>query len=169
MIVCVDVDYGSAAVVAALVGFHAWADEVAALELVDRHDAAPAPYTPGAFFERELPYVAEIVARVTDPIEVIVIDGYVWLGPERRGLGVYVHERCGAPVIGVAKSAFAGASAVPVVRGESARPLFVTAIGIDAALAAEHVRGMHGAFRIPTLIKRADSLARGHVKTRTDT
>lgn len=162
MIVCVDVQYGATAITAALVGFHAWTDATSAFELVDTHAPDPAPYVPGAFFERELPYVAAIVGRVTLSIEVIVIDGYVWLGPDRPGLGVHVHERCGAPVIGVAKTSFVGATATPVIRGASATPLYVTAIGIEQAVAAAQITAMHGPFRIPTLIKRADSLARGH-------
>ncbi len=162
MIVCVDVQYGATAITAALVGFHAWADAASAVELVDTHPPDPAPYVPGAFFERELPYVAAIVGRLTLAIDLIVIDGYVWLGPERPGLGVHVHERCGAPVIGVAKSPFVGATATPVLRGASTTPLYVTAIGIDQAVAATQIAAMHGPFRIPTLIKRADSLARGH-------
>ena len=73
-----------------------------------------------------------------------------------------MHERCGAPVIGVAKTSFVGATATPVIRGASATPLYVTAIGIEQAVAAAQITAMHGPFRIPTLIKRADTLARGH-------
>ena len=47
-----------------------------------------------------------------------------------------------------------------MTRGESATPLFITAAGIAAETAAAHVVAMHGPFRIPTLIKRADTLAR---------
>jgi deoxyribonuclease V len=64
-------------------------------------------------------------------------------------------------VIGVAKTQFAGAgAAVEVLRGRSTRPLFVTAVGMSAQRAAEHVRSMHGPDRIPTLLKHVDSLAR---------
>lgn len=162
MLIAVDVHYGDAAIRAALVGFAAWGDAVAARELVETHPPDPAPYVPGAFFARELPYLASVIARVTDPIEVIVVDGYVWLGPDRKGLGVHVHERFGVPVVGVAKSAFAGAFAADVIRGASANPLHVTAIGIDREEAAARIAAMHGEFRIPTLLRRADALARGH-------
>ena len=63
-------------------------------------------------------------------------------------------------MIGVAKTAFAGAPAVPVVRGDSARPLYVTAAGLDPQLAARHLAAMHGPHRLPTLLKRVDTLAR---------
>jgi deoxyribonuclease V len=49
------------------------------------------------------------------------------------------------------------ASALP---GRSSRPLFITAAGISAQKAAEHIRSMHGLNRIPTLLKRVDSLCR---------
>ena len=65
------------------------------------------------------------------------------------------------PVIGVAKSAFRTAThAVPVLRGTSARPLFVTAAGMPRADAAELVRHMAGRFRVPDALRRADHLAR---------
>ncbi len=163
MIVCVDVQYGPTAITAALVGFRAWTDASPALELVDSHVPDPAPYVAGAFFERELPYLVAIIGRVSEPIDAIIIDGYVWLAPGRPGLGVHVHERFGVPVIGAAKSRFRGATPVPIIRGMSTQPLLITAIGIDPAAAAAHIAAMHGPFRIPTLLKRADSLARGHV------
>ncbi len=163
MIIGVDVQYGPTAITAALVGFRSWTDASSALELVDAHVPDSAPYVPGAFFERELPYLIAIISRVAEPIEAIIIDGYVWLAPDQPGLGVHVHERFGVPVIGAAKSRFRGATPVPVVRGMSAQPLLITAIGIDPAAAAANIAAMHGPFRIPTLLKRADSLARGHV------
>jgi hypothetical protein len=59
------------------------------------------------------------------------------------GLGAHAYAEFGIPVIGVAKSRFRTAThAVPVVRGCSARPLFVTAAGMPAADAADLVRRM---------------------------
>ena len=55
----------------------------------------------------------------------------------------------------------AGATdAVPVYRGISQTPLQVTAEGVSATEAAGWVASMHGDHRIPTLLKRADRLAR---------
>jgi len=160
VIVALDVQYGVTAVTTAAVGWHAWPDATAALERVARHATPPAPYVPGAFVERELPYLLAALADVPAPIATIVIDGHVWLGPERPGLGAHLHSRVAIPVIGVAKNPFVGAPAVPVIRGDSARPLHVTAAGIDPATAAAAIAAMHGPFRLPTLLKRADSLAR---------
>lgn len=163
MIVAVDVDYGANEVVAAGVGFAAWTDEHAAIEIVVTSDASPAPYEPGRFYLRELPHVRSVLGLVGTPIDAIVVDGYVWLAPDKGGLGAHLYAALGqaTPVIGVAKTQFAGATAVEVLRGASARPLYVTAAGIDPAVAAQHVLAMHGEHRIPTLLKRADQLARG--------
>ena len=56
-------------------------------------------------------------------------------GAGRPGLGAMLYraldERAG--VVGVAKTSFAGATAcVPVIRGSSQNPLYVSAAGIDA-------------------------------------
>ena len=165
MIACVDADYRDDGVTTACVGFDAWTDGAARIEVVLRSREPAAPYQPGAFFERELPYVLAILERMPR-LDAVIVDGYVWLGPDRPGLGWHLHEAsAGLTVVGVAKTRFDGAAAsmmIEVVRGASTRPLFVTAIGIDPALAADHVRAMHGDHRIPTLLGLADGLARGN-------
>lgn len=88
----------------------------------------PEPYEPGGFYKRELPFLLEAVAFVERRhlVEAVVIDGHVWLREGQPGLGARLHEALGArkAVIGVAKTAFAGGTAVPVLRGDSSRPLF---------------------------------------------
>ena len=104
-----------------------------------------------------------MLATLPGPPDLVVVDGYAMLGPDRPGLGAHLHDALGGsiPVVGVAKTAFAGAVAIPVLRGSSAVPLWITAIGIDPAQAAGHVTAMHGPHRLPTLLVRADHLARG--------
>jgi deoxyribonuclease V len=160
VITCIDVDYHDVSATVALVGFTAWPDEIAALEIVHRSSRPPAAYEPGKFYEREMPYVLGILARVTEPLDAVIVDSYAWLGPDRPGLGARLHDIIHAPVIGVAKTSFKGASSIEVTRGASANPMFVTAAGIDAAVAADHIRAMHGPFRIPSLLKRCDALCR---------
>ena len=162
MLACVDVDYrdGDEAVAACLV-FEAWSDP----EPLERHAVRVPdvePYQPGAFFRRELPCVLAVLGQVERELEVVVVDGYVWLDGERPGLGAHLYEALGrgAAVVGVAKSAFSGANGVEVRRGDSARPLFVSAAGMDVAEAAQHVRCMHGPHRLPTLLKAVDRHAR---------
>jgi deoxyribonuclease V len=125
-----------------------------------------APYQPGAFFRRELPPLRAVLANAIAAVELLVIDGYVDLDPDGRpGLGAHAHEEFGVPVIGVAKTGFATAvHALPVLRGRSARPLFVTAAGIPVADAADLVRAMAGKYRLPDALRRVDALARGRVR-----
>ncbi len=87
-----------------------------------------------------------------DGLGLLVAGGYADLNPRGRpGLGAHAHAEFSIPVIGVAKSRFRTAThAVPVVRGSSARPLFVTAAGMPAADAADLVRDMAGGTRCPT-------------------
>ncbi len=170
MIGCLDVDYRDTGVTAACVGADAWTDELGRIEVVVRSPGRPAAYQPGAFYERELPYLLEVLARMP-ALDAVIVDAYVWLGPDEPGLGKRLHDARGGVVIGVAKTRFAGADAgsgasgvALVRRGDSDRPLYVTAVGIDPAAAARHVAGMHGEHRIPTLLRRADGLARGHAR-----
>lgn len=163
MKVCVDVDYRDRGAVAAAVLFRDWADADPAGEAVEPVETV-ADYQPGEFYRREMPCLLAVLAKVP-ATELIVVDGYVWLGGEERpGLGAHLYEALGrtVPVIGVAKTRFNGARlAVPVIRGEgSTRPLFVTAAGMDATEAAARVQSMHGPYRLPTLLRRVDALCR---------
>ena len=169
MIAALDVDYRSDHAIAACVVFRDWADGVAASEHTAR--VAPLePYVPGQFFRRELPCLLAVLQKVPDPLDAIVIDGYVTLnalpdGTIHPGLGTHLFEvlHKKVPVIGVAKTAFAGAAAEEVLRPGSARPLYVTAAGMERPQAAAHVLSMHGDHRLPTMLKRVDSLARSAI------
>lgn len=120
------------------------------------------PYESGEFFRRELPAIQAVLAGVAR-LGLLIVDGYVDLDPYgRMGLGAHAHVAFGVPVVGVAKSPFAAAThAVPVRRGTSGRPLYVTAAGLPAADAADLVRQMPGRFRLPDPLRRADALSRG--------
>jgi deoxyribonuclease V len=163
MIACVDVDYRDDTAIAACVVFRDWADAASVTEHVRRMEHVE-PYQPGQFYKREMPCLLAVLAEAAEPLETVVVDGYVWLADENTpGLGAHLFEALdeAIPVVGVAKTRFASARAArPVLRGDSQRPLFVTAVGMDVETAAEHVRAMHGEFRIPTLLKRVDHLCR---------
>jgi deoxyribonuclease V len=163
MIACVDVAYHDDEANAACVLFRQWSDEEGEREIVARISKVE-EYLPGRFYRRELPCLLAVLGMVREPPETVIVDGYVWLGENAPGLGALLYEALGgkAAVIGVAKSPFAGAlHAVSVVRGGSRRPLYVTAAGMEVEGAARHIREMHGAHRIPTLLKRVDRLSRG--------
>ena len=159
--VAVDVHYPStggaraAAVVAADAAFaHVLAERTAVLPQV-------LPYRPGEFYLRELPPLRAVLDDLRG-LGLLVVDGYADLDPDGRpGLGAHAHAEFGIPVIGVAKSRYRTAiHAVPVLRGSSARPLFVTAAGMLTADAADLVRRMTGRYRLPDALRRADALAR---------
>jgi deoxyribonuclease V len=163
MIAALDVHYDeiSKTATAAAVVFEHWEDENPVAEYT-ASCACLEPYIPGEFFKRELPCLLAALGKVRETLSLIVIDGYVLLG-NKPGLGMRLWEALPArvPIIGVAKTRFHSAPAVEIMRGESKSPLFITAVGVDPAEAAEGIRKMHGPFRIPTLLKRADQLARG--------
>lgn len=119
------------------------------------------PYQPGNFFVRELPALRAVLAT-TEALDLLVVDGYVDLDPDGRpGLGARVHAEFGVPVLGVAKTQFQPAThAIPVCRGTSTRPLYVTAAGFPIAQAATMVAEMAGQYRIPDALRRVDTLAR---------
>ncbi|MCA9553099.1 MAG: endonuclease V [Myxococcales bacterium] len=163
MLACVDVDYRPSGVVAAALGFEAWADDDAREAQTFRSVAPPAPYQPGQFYRRELPYLLNVLGLLSAPPDTVIIDGYVWLADDAPGLGAHLFEALqgGARVVGVAKRPFRGATnAVPVLRGGSQVPLYVTAAGMPVDEAARGVAAMHGAHRLPTLLKRVDRLCR---------
>src|SRR5262249_33757025 len=110
MFACVDVDYRDTGAVAACVLFREWTDGAPAAEVVERLARLEA-YEPGQLYRRELPCLLAVLSKVHDPLQAVVVDGYVWLGGEDRpGLGWHLYAALGEslPVIGVAKSYFEG-------------------------------------------------------------
>ncbi|MEM6732394.1 MAG: endonuclease V [Myxococcota bacterium] len=164
-IAAVDVHYSGttpeSALGAALV-FERWDAKTGIIERVHRSKRV-APYVPGRFFERELPCVLPLLEALQSraALSAVLVDGYVDLGVG-PGLGRYLFEALGSalPVVGIAKSEYAGAGARQVFRGASERPLWVSATErLDEF--ADAISRMHGKHRIPTLLQRVDHLARG--------
>lgn len=168
MILCVDVDYrdgpqGETTALAAGVVLETWTAAQPAAEYT-WHLPEVEDYISGQFYRRELPCILALLNLVREPIDLIVVDGYVFLDRAGSpGLGHYLYEALGAriPIVGVAKNAFRpDDGSIPVLRGESKRPLYLSAVGVDAQRAAEALRNMHGRFRLPTALKRVDRLCR---------
>lgn len=166
-----DVDYrkdasGEEHAMAAAVLFERWSDGAPSRERVVRVDGVK-PYVPGRFFERELPCLLAAIEAVRADgavIDGVIVDGYVWLGEAKAGLGAHLFTALGerVPVVGVAKTAFDGAEGVQseVLRGQSKKALLVTSAGVERSVAAAWVRGMDGEHRVPTLLARVDRLCR---------
>ena len=163
MLACLDVDYRPSCVVTACLGFVSWTDAAPAASVVVRSEGAAEAYVPGQFYRRELPHLLDALARLAQLPDVIVVDGFVWLGAGEPGLGAHLHEALAgrAAVVGVAKRPYGSTSTgTAVLRGQSLTPLFVTAVGLDLATAVANVTSMHGPHRVPTLLKLVDRLAR---------
>jgi deoxyribonuclease V len=167
MIAATDVQYHDDHAIAACVLFANWDDVTPIREWTVRVDDV-AEYIPGQFYKRELPCLLALLSPVLAELTLVIVDGYVWLGDESHpGLGGHLWAALGQkiPVVGVAKTHFVGAAPVAdVLRGESKSPVFVSAAGMPLGDAAEAVQSMHGEFRLPTLLKRVDSLCRGRVR-----
>jgi deoxyribonuclease V len=163
-IACLDVAYADTAAAVAGARIESWDAKGPSQMRVRRFDGPAESYEPGAFYKRELPLLLSIISEFDQPPEMIVIDGYVWLDANGQpGLGAHLFASLGRriPVIGVAKTQYRNDTwSIPVVRGASQRPLFVTSAGIQTNQAAECVRRMHGDHRIPTILTLVDSAAR---------
>jgi deoxyribonuclease V len=159
-IACVDVDYRDRGAFAAGLWFRGWSANQSEREEV-AFIPAVAEYEPGAFYKRELPCLMAVLSQ--GPLaDIVLIDGYVWLGDNKPGLGAHLFEALGrqVAVVGIAKTKFASANAMSILRGESKNALAITAAGIGPAEAAKGVVAMHGDHRLPTLLKAVDQKAR---------
>lgn len=163
MILAVDVHYAEPGATAAGVLFDDWTAESPSGVVVSRF-AEVASYAPGAFYRRERPCILGLLREHALQPDTIVVDGHVFLDDAGRpGLGKHLFDALDGrvPVIGVAKTAFVGLGGHhEVLRGGGARPLYVSAAGIDLETAKAHIRAMHGTHRIPTLLKAVDRLCR---------
>ncbi|WP_428303739.1 endonuclease V [Lacipirellula sp.] len=162
-LLALDVCYsGETAHVAGLT-FACWED-AEPIRILESTLHTPAEYLPGEFYRRELPCLLALIESFELSPEIIVVDGFVYLdGHDRPGLGKRLFDALGGrtAVIGVAKSPFHAISpACEVFRGRSSRPLYVTSAGIPLDAAKIHVARMHGAHRMPTLLKRIDAVSK---------
>ena len=165
MIVAIDVHYkeNTAKAVGALI--QNW-DDAAAVQHVIRYIDSVAEYEPGSFYKRELPCIMAVLNQIDlSTVTYIIVDGFVLLDDlGKPGLGAYVYESINhkVPVIGVAKSNFHQnlKNVIPVLRGESNNPLYVTAVGVELQQAADLIKSMYGEFRLPTVLKEMDRITK---------
>jgi len=151
----------------ACIAFENWDDKEAAAVYIRYHEGIE-EYRSGEFFKRELPCIMNVLNEIK-PTEndIIIVDGYVTLNDEgKMGLGGYLYHELKEriPVIGVAKNLFnqPNEKRLALTRGDSKKPLYITAMGMDLQQACEYIKGMDGEYRLPTLLKKMDQLSRGH-------
>lgn len=161
MIIAFDTYYSENSAKTVGIGFHYWSDSEAAIiesEIIE----GVAEYKPGKFYKRELPCIMSLLDKFEiDKIETIIVDGYTTIDNQgKNGLGGYLYDslKRKIPVVGIAKNRFKlnSKKATEIMRGNSGKPLFISSLGIDLNLAAEKVKSMHGAYRIPTILKMVD-------------
>ncbi|MCG8335559.1 MAG: endonuclease V [Proteobacteria bacterium] len=164
MILVTDVYYEGSNAVAAGLLFKDWNKDRVERELI-KNIQNVAAYEPGAFYKRELPCILSLLNEIENNLDMIVIDGCVTLGEDKKGgLGMHLYNAINreVPVIGVAKSEFTGTPPeCRIFRGKSRNPLYVTSVGIPLERAKNHILSMHGENRLPTLLKQVDRLCRG--------
>ncbi len=141
------------------------------------------PYIPGLLSFREAPAILDALERLTEPPDLLLVDGQGIAHPRRLGLASHVGLLADLPSIGVAKSRLCGGFREPgpergdwsplmhraevvgaVLRTRSStRPVFVSVghrIGLGAAL--DYVMSCTPRFRLPEPIRLADRLSRMH-------
>jgi deoxyribonuclease V len=168
MIFAIDVHYPDETAFVAGILFQDWQDPAPTRQITTKI-ASVAAYEPGQFYKRELPCILEILAQLESLPAIVIVDGYVYLGAAQKpGLGKYLYDALDgkAIVIGVAKNRFADTPVeAEVFRGDSQRPLYVSAIGIDLAAAKMAIEQMAGEYRIPNLLKLVDKLSKNNDRT----
>ena len=163
MFACVDVDYRNNLAITACLTFTKWTDDLPLAEYTEVVSNVD-DYVPGQFYRRELPCILKVLDKIKHPLNIVVIDGYVWLGENHMGLGAHLYQALNKKVaiIGVAKSKYYEVNHAEVIRGKSSKPLYITSVGLDELDAIQLIASMAGEFRVPTLLKRVDNLCRNY-------
>ncbi len=142
--------------------FDKWEDETAKSFII-KYLSEVEEYIPGQFYKRELPCIMTVLDDLDlSEVDTIIIDGFVVLDDAGKpGLGHYLYEKlnCKIPIIGVAKTGFHNnvKNVKQVLRGDSKKPLYVTAAGMDVHEAAMHIQEMSGDYRMPDILREVDS------------
>lgn len=146
------------------ISFENWSDEEnykVYTEIIESKE----DYKSGEFYKRELPCILSLLNKIAiKNITTIIIDGFVFLDDYKRlGLGGHLYNQLNdIPIIGVAKTNFATLekNKRELFRGKSIKPLYITSIGIDIEKAKNLIKNMNGQNRIPTLLKKLDTLTK---------
>ena len=162
MILAVDVQYDDKKAFIAGVLFDKWSSEKPT-DVFTSTVQGVEEYEPGNFYKRELPCILKLLNEHKLTPTCILVDGYVFLdGKQKPGLGKRLFDTLDQKidVIGIAKKGFSDISSdYEIYRGKSEKPLYITTTG-DLEIAKNQVLSMHGEYRIPALLKLADSVCR---------
>ena len=92
MILAVDVDYreNNYAVIAGVI-FNNWQDKEPTNTIItDLNNIED--YVSGQFYKRELPCILKLLDEMKDMPKYNIVDGYVFLDENKKGLGAYLYE-----------------------------------------------------------------------------
>jgi len=162
MIIAFDTYYYSNKAKTVCLSFDHWEDNEP-INVISEIIKGVSDYEPGAFYKRELPCILSLLKQVDlSTVDCIVVDSFVLLSDEGKlGLGGYLYEALDKkiPIIGVAKSGFHSnkKNVAELLRGDSKKPLYISAIGVDLHEAYAKIGSMHGPYRMPTLLQVVDT------------
>lgn len=152
MIIAIDVHYRENIAKTVSIEFDDWnADQPINTHVIEIQETAE--YVPGQFYKRELPCILEVLKlSELSKVDYIIVDGYVFLDDlGKKGLGGYLYEALNGeiPIIGVAKRNFHSIDklTIPIRRGKSRNPLYITCQGEDLKDMATKVKAMDGDLR----------------------
>ncbi len=164
MVLAIDVHYKETYAKAVSVLFN-WSDEQP-ISVITSIIYNVEEYQSGQFYKRELPCIMEIIKQIDKTeIKAIIVDGHVFVDNNKKyGLGGYLWDALKGeiPIIGVAKKSFIDTDKVtiPVFRGESKQPLYISSIGIELIIATNKILSMSGIYRIPKILKTLDQFTK---------
>jgi deoxyribonuclease V len=164
MILAIDVHYRE--IEAKVVGVLFNWEDIQPLNIIIEYMKNINDYRPGEFYIRELPCLLKIIEKIDlNELEAIIIDGHIYTDSQGSfGLGGKLWEVLNKqiPIIGVAKSPFFNnkETVSEVYRGESKKPLYVSAIDYNKEKAVENIKNMNGEFRLPTILKQMDTITK---------
>lgn len=150
------------------IAFKNWED-AEPTQVFEETITTPSSYIPGEFYKRELPCLLSLLNKIPlSAVDVLVVDGFVHLNDDLKlGLGGHLWKSMNEryPVVGVAKNGYRELDNAQrsILRGDSQKPLFITAQGMALDVAAQNIQNMHGKYRFPTLLKLVDQLGRNGV------
>ncbi len=165
MILAFDTYYVDNTAKTVCVSFKDWSDDQPS-HIYNETITGIAAYEPGSFYKRELPCILSLLKQIElQEVSHILVDSFVLLDDhDKLGLGGYLYQALDAtiPIIGVAKSGFHNntKNTLELIRGNSKKPLYISAMGIPLQEAYLNIKKMHGNYRMPTLLQILDTKTR---------
>ena len=156
--------------------FESWADSDVCYYVTNKRNCIDAEYESGELYKRELSCIMQCLSMIDlKNIDAIIVDGYVWLSEDGKGLTKGLGARLAdaiaekydvndISVVGIAKNPYhiKIPNCIEIKHGlDSNKPLYVTCSNPEFAeyysVLAER---MNGDYRIPTILKLIDAKTR---------